>query len=88
MIISSRGTGSVDSKPYMTIPTESPTRRKSTYLSAMAAVCAWYEVSETMGSPPLRAVMSGAVRRLIVVCWDMRRTLVLAPPSRKPASSP
>ena len=38
MIISSRGTGSVDSKPYMTIPTESPTRRKSTYLSAMAAV--------------------------------------------------
>jgi hypothetical protein len=34
----------------------------------MFAVCAWYAVNDTMGSPPLRAVISGAVIRLVAVC--------------------
>src|SRR5215208_408688 len=37
----------------------------------MRAVCAWYEVRQTIGAPPLRARMSGAVSRLISCCADI-----------------
>jgi 3-methyl-2-oxobutanoate hydroxymethyltransferase len=40
-IIMSSVTGTVVSKPCMTLPSESPTRRKSTMSSAMPAVWAW-----------------------------------------------
>jgi hypothetical protein len=36
----------------------------SQWRSTSAAVCAWYDVSITIGSPFLRARMSGAVLRL------------------------
>src|SRR5262249_58063039 len=55
----------------MTLPRESPTRMTSQCRSTSAAVCAWYDVSMTMGSPPFRAKISGAVLRLIAACTDM-----------------
>ena len=64
-------TGTVVSSPCITMPSESPTRMTSQCRSTSRAVCAWYDVSDTIGSPPLRARMSGAVSRLISFWVDM-----------------
>ncbi len=66
----SRVTGIVVSKPCITMPRESPTRMKSTSGSISAAVCAWYEVSDTIGAPPFLARISFAVRRWVSTAMD------------------
>src|SRR5712671_4169329 len=75
----SRVTGTVVSSPCMTMPSESPTRMRSQCRSSRRAVWAWYDVRQTMGSPPLRARMSGAVRRLISSCADIVEALECRP---------
>src|ERR1700694_743637 len=69
----------------MTMPSESPTRMRSQCLSSRRAVWAWYEVRQTIGSPPLRARMSGAVSRLISSCADIGETLECRPAEHRDA---
>src|SRR4051794_19783813 len=78
-IIMSSVTGTVVSRPCITMPSESPTRIRSQWASSSRAVCAWYDVSETIGSPPLRERMSGAVSRLISFWIDMSKNLIRRP---------
>src|SRR5229473_583520 len=71
--------------PCMTMPSESPTRMRSQCRSSRRAVWAWYEVRQTMGWPPLRARMSGAVSRLISSCADIGETLERRPAEHRVA---